>query len=441
MKLPESCFRIWLVAILSWFAAWLMPTAQAADSSEIFSGVHRIATPAAGKLPLGEEAVLFEIDWANPYLKVAVEDNRGRTSQPPPEWERAARSGLFGYDALRIQLVEPEYPNTTWITQSPTAPESNPAKPGLIFNAWSSWLPDALAMKEDPEWLSPLARSGTHVPLRGWVSRERLDALPDIAFHDRLLISLTNLSTGRTRFALILRRDGSAGKCEELRPWLLEIMRPGEYVAIHSVGEFSIVTRGDMRLAPAVNPRRPERAGVVLSLAPRHAGDLVDWARLPGVQIEASSMERDFPASSVISGLLWPNPLQPRTWMNRPDHDGQGGQSAPHIEVTLPHPRSIQRVVLGWPGVAGWSGDFNPGEVRLSGVAEGTSEQILFTTFKSPAHPLTIWEFRPARMLTRIRAEFPGPSQMALDRQARLAALQLWGPLDVENEARQEGRQ
>jgi hypothetical protein len=289
------------------------------------------------------------------------------------------------------------------------------------------WLPAGPPPPGEPGMPAPLENGGALVAAR-WLGRvEDLTALTTMTFPARCLLSWTNPAAGQSRFALVLRATGGEGRIKDLRDWIKAESRPGEWLAVHSWGEGALAGLGDWRLIEVSHPRHAERLGAALVFSALAAGDPINWAALPDCQVKASSAEVEYPPTALLKGIFWPNPLAPNVWISRPLDDSG---AVPWVELKLARSRPVDRLVLLWAGAAGWSGQFNPRRVRLLGTGEG-GEAAELTPLKEivdPDGPYTVWCLEKPLSLRRLRVLFPEPTQMPLDRQARLCAIQLWGP-------------
>jgi hypothetical protein len=400
-------------------------------------GVRLLEPDARADLLPGIKVQLLEVDWTDPLLAADYEDALTADPSLPRAWDQLARREP---DSLCIQLIEPLQDAAGWRLALPATVDapagagstaSAPAdRPAIAIDPYAPWLPDARALVDQPEWLSPLAASPRRVAVRWWGTRAALGAWPSLPYRDRCLVSFTNLASGHTRFALLARETPGQADARDLAPWLRAMAGPVDWIALHSLGPGVIVGRGDWRMVPTADPRRPDRLGVVLKLSARRAGDLVDWVRIPGARSAASSAADGFAPPSILRGLLWPNPLQPRVWMSRAADSLDSGDPAPWFEIRFDVPRPVSRVVLAWASAAGWSAGFDPAHVRLLGVAASAGSPRLLADWSPPDGPLNVWDSQRPMQFQSLRVEFPGPSRMPLDRRARLASFQVWGPWD-----------
>jgi hypothetical protein len=395
-------------------------------------------------LPLGYAVEVLRVDWTHPLLATRLIDATAGSEDLPPNLERLEQTESM--PTLRLQLSEPVQQNdegpwspalpilTARTGESPTAWDAE--RSGLALSSLGGWLPIGKAVADEPEWQSPPSIFGDRVAVR-WLGRiGRIDTMPSVEFDDFCLLSLTRPTDGDSRFLLIQRTYPNQGRLGELRRWLAEFARDGDWLAIHSIGRQAWVGMKGWRMAATSDARRAQRAGGVLELRARRKDDPVDWVRLHGVRVKASSFDRGFPPLNTIGGRLWPQPLNPQIWMNR-----LGGEKnePPSIELEFTRHRPIERIVVGWAGLAGWSPQFHPGRclLQVEGAIDTQPQTVL--EIASPDDPVTVWRPERLQQVHRIQLTFPEPSRDPQDGRARLALIQAWGPWDGETLLRQNG--
>jgi hypothetical protein len=447
----KPSFRRWtagailLVAALAHGAA----RAQAPERIDFPPGVTLERNPKDPKIPMGYAAQRLRVDWTNPFLKTRLVDAMADRPGRAPALTRL--EGNERTPTLRLQVSEPvqDEGGAAPTGEAGAAPgdeqggwslalpidigEAAPlpaGESGLMLGALGGWLPAGAALADHPEWpVSPELR-GDWVGVR-WLGRAPdLEKMPSLAFEDFCLISLTRPGSGETRFVLVQRDVPGEGRLEDLRDWLRDLAADGDWMAVHSIGRQAWAGMQGWRLTHPGDPRRIQRAGGVLEFRGLAAGERVDWLRLSGVKLRASSYERDFPPALVASGRTWPLPLQPNVWMNRL---GAERGEAPWIEAEFTQSRPVERIVVAWAGAAGWSPRFHPRRCLLQVETDRDSQPRTVLEIEAPEGTVTEW--RPERPVHahRIRLVFPEPSRDAQDGRARVAALQAWGPWDGES--------
>lgn len=369
-------------------------------------------------LPTGYKAQFLAVDWTDPFLKSELMDRSAASGGLPADLQRLEETDRA--PALRIQLGQPvQSPAGTWSPALTFAP----SRPGLILAPAGGWIPAA----EAP---SPSAGSGS--PVR-WLGRgEELDAMPALEFEGRALFEIIHSAAGKSRFLLIGRTAPGRGRLADLKPWLRAEAAPGDWIALHDSGPDLFAAQPGWRLLAPGDPSRPERTGRILVLRTIRPGEPVDWARMPRAGAAASTFEPFFPAIRVIEGHIWPDPLDPRAWIDRPELEK--GDS-PWIDISLGAVRPVDRIEIDWASSAGWSKEFNPGRCLLQGAEDSGSEPRTLLEIKAPAGP-TVWKAAKPLALRRVRLAFPEPATMPIDGRARVAAIRVIGPWDGSGEIR-----
>ena len=440
----------------------------AAEPPPLPPGVQLIALEDIARPPIGYAAEWIEVDWTHPLLRVEAIDGLPADRGVPIEWTKSLTDAP---DALQIQLIEPVEPTDVderWrlalpmtlsgsvgagsVGPPPSAlMEAPPEDNGIVVgSSYLPWNPIGPALERMPEWNSPLPPDGARLGVR-WLGRARdLDRTTTTTWPARCLFSVFSPETGRTRFGLVVHEQGGLIRLGDLVVWLKSLVTTREWLAIHSVSHQAIVGIDAFRLTVPPHPRRVERVGGAIRLRGLRAGDPVDWLRLKGCKITASTYQRDFPPQNLVTGLLWPNPLDPSVWINRPSSEGH---DAPWIEVEFATSRPIDRVSIIWPNAAGWSSGFNPGHAVLVITPEigGRPERIDLrapdrpdrssphtpsapgrSNILAPDEPVYTWTSTQPLAIHRIRLEFPESTHDPLDPIARLTAIQAWGPWNGE---------
>jgi hypothetical protein len=383
-----------------------------------------------GRPPLGYAASGIEVDWNHPLLAARLIDAVVLDREnPPPPLDRAETDDP---GVLRIQLAEPVEQEGLWRPALPLiAPgDAVPFEPSLSWFALGDpgrWLPGGAAIASEPESASPLA--GLHSARMGtrWSGMaDGLEAMPSLDFVAPLMISLTQPALGRTRFVTIERSLPGDGRLGELRAWLADSVRPDAWIGVHAMGEQAWVAMDGWRLV-APPPRRIERLGNVLELRALRLGEPVDWARLPGAQVTASSWEGEFPPLRVIQGGFWPLPLDPQVWIGkptaRPDDEAW-------LALELDPPRPVETIRVVWADAAGWSAEARPGHAVLE-IKEGNMlRPEVVAEWAPPGGPVSDWRAGEAVRLSSARIRLPEPSSDPLDGRPRVARVQLIGPWD-----------
>ena len=418
-------FALLCLILLQWGTP---PRLTAADLPALPAGASLAPLAAPAHMRTDYHAEMIAVDWTHPLLRVRVENGLPAGRDLPLSWGRAERQDP---KALRIQLVEPEPEGDRWSLALPVDGSSGNgearAQPHFAIGGLCPWLPGGPPLGAEPELVSPLTQNATRMAAR-WLSRvKNLDAMTSLTFQGRCLVSWTSLRDGTSRFAVVVHEGRGEGKLDDLRPWLKAESRPGEWMAVHSFGENALAGLGDWRLGGPRDPRRPERIGGVLCLSNIMAGDPVDWARLPGCTVLASSFEPGYSPAGPISGLLWPNPLAPVAWISRL---GAHAGEVPWVEIDLARSRPIDRIVLVWPIAQGWSEQFTPRRVRLLAGKDSRSEMQLLQEFTEPSGAFSIWQSPTAVSARHLRVEFPEPAAPGFEERGRLCAIQVWGPWD-----------
>lgn len=382
----------------------------------------------AAGLPLGFQAQILTVDWGNPLLKVSVASGLEREGFPAEAWARAEDKDP---EALRIQLIEPEQDGDAWRLALPmkaiaTAADV-PVTPAVAIGSPFPWRVLDASQDDLRQSLLPGPAGGLAVGVR-WVGEASgLDSLPDMALDRRVLVSWTSASAGRTRFALVVRTLPSAASLGDLKPWLREQLGPGDLLAIHALGDRAIAGMKDWRMSAPSDPRRIERMGGVLVLSPCHQGDAVDWLRLEGSRLECSSLEDGFFQDRVTQGYGGRDPLDPCVWISRAAEDGDSPQ---WLMAEFQEVRAITQVTVAWASMAGWSAHFNPGRVRLEATDKMDGQWETLAVFENVEGPVSLWRSESPRPVRQMRLVFERPSRMGLDRRARVALWQAWGPWD-----------
>jgi len=393
--------------------------------------------------PFGYDAEFIRIDWTHPLLAADVV-NHLAGGAAPPAWSEADRKTS---GRLRIQLAAPLSAGAGPERWRPALPLIAPAdlraadgandtsrrvaalaEPFLLLAGARLWLPVAPGAPElAPPPLGPREQTPALVGLRWLGTASTLDRLPDLPLDGRALLSLTSPLTGLTRFVVVAHRDGSSGETGDLVDWLRLQADGGDWIALHDVGPGCFIGQGDWRLTAPGNPRRVERLGITLELRPHRPGELIDWTRMAGCTVRASSSERDFDPARATRGHLLPFPFSPPVWISRAETNEP---EPPWFEVRLGDPRPVERIELFWPSAVGFSGQFNPGRVRvhLQGPRGLAAEEELVLDNPEGPHTLLAWD--EPRQISAVTLIFDQPSRMPLDRRARLAGLRLWGPWD-----------
>lgn len=401
-------------------------------------GVRLEPDPAPERVPTRYRIEMFSVDWTNPLLRVRLVSGLAPGASLPVTWESVERKRPA---ALRIQLSEPEEgAGRVWRLALPLAGPAQPGDPAVAerraailkrpcfaITPLCPWLPAGAPLEREPEFASPLADSGALVAAR-WIGRvEDLESLTSTTFPGRCLLGWTSPDAGRGRFALVAHESGGEIAVKDLLPWLVAATGPGDWLAIHSQGDDAAVGLQGWRLAGEGKPRRAGRLGGAIELDAVKPGDLVDWARLPGAAASASTFEAGCEPANLIRGLLWPAPFSPPAWISQPQAEGA---EPPWVEVDLNAYRPVERIVVAWPAAVGWSGQFQPRRVTLKASLEQRAGLEPLKTVQSPEG--TSWEYRfsAPTPLRQVRLELEPSDAMPLDRRARLAAIQLWGPWD-----------
>jgi hypothetical protein len=381
----------------------------------------------ASSPPQGYAAQALLIDWSEPLLVRSLSDAT-KPGRPAPELSALEQNDP---EPLRIHLSEPAAPTEQdgglalplgLATEANSAPPTKDQR--IAFPAMAPWLP--IPENYSDIDFSPLAKDADWAAVR-WLGRgEELDQLPSIEFENGCLLSITQTASAQTRFVLINRTSPGAGRLGELRRWLKEISSPADWIALHSVGTHAFVGLRGWRLGESPDPRRPQRAGGILELRRAKSGDPVDWLRQSGVRLRSSESEPGFIESAPIGNPLIPDLLAPLAWVSLAREDNA---PSPFYMATFQEPRLVERIEIAWAEAAGWSKHFNPADVSLQIAAANQETPRTVFQIKNPS-ARTIWTPpRPIR-IRAIRLVFDESSQMPSDSRARLAALQVWGPLE-----------
>lgn len=393
-------------------------------------GVRLEPLPAPGRLPAKYHVEMIAVDWTHPLLRPRLLSGLPAGRPDPLTWGEVERERP---DGLRLQLSEPLQAggaHGAWSLALPLAGAPLTGRPAFAITPLCPWLPCGPPLAAEPEWISPLDATGAAVAVR-WLGRlEDLDAITTMTFPERCLISLTRPETGRTRFALVVQESGGPIPVADLRAWLAAAAGPDEWLAFHASGPDAVVGTAAWRLSAPARPRRAERLGGALELSGAAPGDLVDWARLPGASASASSFEDGYEPAALIQGRLWPSPFAPRVWISRPAAGRPTETAAPWVQVDLGAFRPVERLVLVWPVAAGWSAQFQPRRVTLKVSREQHPALETIQVIEAPAGFRFEYRFKAATQIRQVRVEMTDPSAMPLDRRARLAGIQLWGPWD-----------
>ena len=128
----------------------------------------------------------------------------------------------------------------------------------------------------------------------------------------------------------------------------------------------------------------------------------------------------------LLQGRLWPAPFAPRVWISQPEPPAGG----PWIELDLGAFRPVSRIALVWGSAVGWSGQFRPRRAVLKASLDSRADLQVIQDIRDPQGDVTEHRFAEPVPIRQLRLELPEPSAMPLDRRARLAAIQLWGPWD-----------
>jgi hypothetical protein len=403
---------------------------SAADLPVLPAGTSLKPLAAPGRLRPEYHAEMIVVDWTHPLLRVKVVNGLPPGQDMPLPWTRVEREDP---KALWIQLAEPRLEDER---VSLALPVGGPSSPGgeearrqfhFAVGGLCPWLPGGPPLDAEPELISPLSQGATRVAAR-WLSRtEDLDSMTSLTFQKRCLVSWTSLMKGASRFAVVIHEGRGEGRLDDLKPWLQAESRPGEWVAIHSFGEDALTGVNGWRLGGPSDPRRAERIGAALCLTNIAPGDPVDWIRLPGCTVRASSSEPGYAPDVLMSGLLWPRPFAPVAWIGQA---GARAEETPWVEIDLAKSRPVSRIVLVWASAAGWSEQFNPRRARLLIGPESRSRMQLLHEFTNPVGPHSVWSAPDPVSARYLRIELPEPSDSRFDGRARLCAIQAWGPWD-----------
>jgi hypothetical protein len=392
-----------------------------------------------------------EVDWTHPLLQVTalasgeMLDDAAQTSDAVGlNWQRVAGRKP---EALMLQLLEPRLAETTYSlpltlqlpedaqAEAVAMNQRNAAKlrdlPHVLLGGSFPWRMAGPTLAEEPE-RNRMPEAG---PMRAqfaarWVGRlDDLKQMGNVKFDERLGLSLTEPNETVTRFLLLWREDGRVGQTDDCRKWLAALGDGQALLGVHATGRQVRIGEGEWRLGPAADPRRVERLGGVLALRGAAAGEAVDWGRMRGATWQASSAERDFPASALGSGG-WAAPVQNASlWISRAAATGRESEM-PWCAVTFTPPRPIERVVLYWASAVGWDAEFNPGEAKIivKGVGSSPLEE---NKIQAGIGPVSIVKLIGTEPVRELRVEFPQPErQPGPDARARVAAMQAWGPWD-----------
>lgn len=387
-------------------------------------GVSVQSAPAPNQLPLDDEAESLTVDWTHPLLRVRTVHGLTDGRRVPRRWDHASAP-----DSVRLQLIEPVRTSGPW--RLGLHPPGRPGQPQIAQDVIAPWQPFAGANRREPALDPAFAPIGQTLPVRWLGRKEDLGDMDALDFGKRVMISMTTADATRTRFVLVHRKEAGRGRMTELTGWLRAAAPAGGWIGVHSIGEDALAGIGDWRLTAPSDPRRVERLGLALELAPVKPTEPVDWARLSGVRLQASSRLPGYGPRCLTSGRLWPTPFEPLAWISDPEMDRE---EAPYVEMHFDHPRPIERVVLGWAKAAGWSAHFNPGRAVLSYSPGHAARTQQAAVFEAPEGAVSEWRPSQPIAISMLRVTFEQPSAQPADPHARLAAFMALGPWDGQTE-------
>jgi hypothetical protein len=364
-------------------------------------------------------------------------------------------------EGLKIQLAEPVWnENDSWelpldaalAADPPSAPSRkefeidpedhaapDPLPPGqdlVRIGGIAPWFFDGPRIRADWEPVTPLRLGSSRVGVR-WLGRpeEWAQRPPAEDLRDSFLLSTFDPLSGKSLFLLAVNLTNRRLPSSHLGGWLAAALDSRrQWLALHAIGEMVIVGQDQWRLGETATTRAPmsgkiERAGVVLILDEVGPGELVDWARLTPASFSCSPTNPNLAPEEVISGRLWPTSVKPAVWMSATEGVRTG--EPPCIEIRLQEERPVTEIRLAYAQAAGWSEHFNPGKVRLRFEERQRTNGTPMIELNEIAGPLSVIRLAAPRMLEAVKVEFIEPTQMNLpSAPARLAALQLLGPLD-----------
>lgn len=425
----------------------------AADKPSLPPGVSVLPSPpAAESIPAGVQIDAMEVDWTSPRLRVRFALGSTSEERPLPQlWSSFAREHPA---SVLIQLSEPVEESGVWRTaQEAVGPgddpapsrRSNPARMDtrereaapagsrdrVHVGGIAPWIVAGPALDASGEPVSPLIAGSGRVDVR-WLGRpaDWRDNPPNLRVGSHLILSAFDPTRGRTLFLLFSRRSAEFPSLRTLTPWVMAAFPSHFWLALHSEGRSAIIGQGEWRLGEEVPESKPDRVGAVMILEAAGDKDLIDWARGQEARFVASSALQDFPPENLASGLLWPVPMRPPVWSSQPPLSGR--PEIPWIRVDLRGGRPVQKVVLVYAGAAGWSPDFNPGEIKVSLLPSGQREFEEIARMKGSEKAYSLLRFPIPRPADSIKIEFPAPNRMDFPGPARLMAIQLLGPSSLE---------
>ncbi len=406
----------------------------------------------AAKLPPGVEAFALEVDWTNPRLTARIEFGIELPGDSPRRWDRIAP------DALKIQIAQPRDGEEGWeiwppVSRKKNSENSDKGSPRL-HDLREKPNADRVRIGGVPLWAfaGPTAERDDDPPATEIEPGTEAQALwlghpadwksnpPDILLgEDPWFLSVFDSATGISTFYLLLNTTDDEYVAKNLETWIeAEFQLDHLWLALHHVGPQVIVGMGEWRLGQTDSRREPtagkiERAGAVLILEEAGPNDLVDWARIEHPAFSTSSTHPEYAEDNLVGGLLWPQPLHPRVWMSGENLEADKENATVWLEMRLPDSRPVSRINIIYAGAAGWSDDFNPGALRVW-IKE--KERAIFPQaieFNDIGKPMSSLRFPDPKMISEVRIEFIDPSRNGnKSSPARLAAIQLWGPLGEE---------